>query len=199
MLKIGLAGGIASGKSEVARHLERLGARVVDADRVAHTVYEPGRPGFGQLVDAFGAEIIGDDGRVDRRRLGAAVFGKRAQLDRLTAIVWPLARAEVEGVIRQAVSDGVEVFVLEAPLLIEAGWRDLVDEVWFVRAATDTVRRRLAGRGLNERETEARLASREELPLAERAATLIIDNDGEIAELQAKVEASLRQLLNQAG
>ncbi len=190
MISIGLIGSIAAGKSEVARMLAARGARVVDADRVAHETYQPGEAGHTALVAAFGEALLAADGTIDRRRLGEVVFGHPERLQQLTSIVWPLTRQRVERLQALAAAEGVDVFVLEAPLLIEAGWRDLVDEVWFVRAARPVALQRLQGRGLSEAEAEARVAARTAISEAEKAATLIIDNDEDIAALEARVEAA---------
>ena len=187
MISIGLTGGIAAGKSEVARMLAKRGARVVDADAEAHRTYAIGQPGHAQVVGAFGRSVLGANGEVDRTKLGATVFGSKHQLDRLAAIVWPLTRARVEEVKRQAASEGVSVFVVEAALLVEAGWQDLFDEVWFVKTSPETASRRLSGRGLTEEVAQLRLASRPQLADTERAATRVIHNDGSLEMLEAQV------------
>jgi dephospho-CoA kinase len=190
VIVIGLTGSIAAGKSEVARMLAARGARVVDADVVAHETYLPGQSGHAALVAAFGESVLAADGTVDRRRLGEIVFGHPERLQRLSSIVWPLTRQRVEELAALAAAEGVDVFVLEAPLLIEAGWRDLVDQVWFVRASRPVALQRLEGRGLSAAEAEARVAARTAISEAEKAADLIIDNDGDLAMLEARVEAA---------
>lgn len=195
MIRLGLMGGIAAGKSEVARMLARRGATVLDADRLAHEAYEPGTPGFERLLHAFGPEIVGTDGHIDRSRLGALVFGDASMLKRLTDIVWPLTRALAEERMRQAAERGARVVVLEAPLLIEAGWRDLVDEVWFVRSPLPLVRERLRRRGLDAAAIEARLSARDRLDEAARAANRVIDNDADLETLEARVEECWQALL----
>ncbi len=128
MLSIGLIGGIASGKSLVGRLLAQKGACVVDADLVAHQAYEPGSEGFRALVAAFGEGIVSLDGGIDRASLGRIVFGNAERLAQLTAIVWPLTRRLIEQQKQEQAAAGTSVFVVEAPLLIEAGWQDLVDQ-----------------------------------------------------------------------
>jgi dephospho-CoA kinase len=197
MISIGLTGGIASGKSEVGRLLAARGAYVIDADVVAHDTYKPGGEAYGAIVDAFGAEVLGDYGVIDRTKLGAIVFGDAALLKRLNDIVWPATKRRVEVLMRDQAVAGTKVFVVEAPLLLEAGWRDAVDEVWLLRSSPETARRRLATRGLNQDEIEARLAARS-LPDAS-AADVVIDNDADLAALEARVDEAWRALLRRAG
>jgi dephospho-CoA kinase len=198
VISIGLTGGIAAGKSEVARLLAKRGARAVDADAEAHRTYAIGQPGHGQIVTVFGRGVLGANGEIDRAKLGAAVFGSQEQLDRLSAIVWPLTRARIEEMKRQAASDGVRVFVVEAALLIEAGWQDMFDEVWFVKASPEVAAKRLSSRGLSEADARPRLASRPGLPDAERAATRVIENNGSLDGLEAQVEDLWRVIQSRA-
>lgn len=176
--------------------LAARGAYVVDADVVAHDTYKPGGEAYNAIVDAFGAEVLGDYGVIDRSKLGAIVFGDAARLKRLTDIVWPATRRRVEALMREQTAAGKKVFVIEAPLLIEAGWRDAVDEVWLVRSGAEAVRRRLATRGLKPDEIEERIAARS-LPDASQV-DIVIDNDADIAALEARVEAAWQALLRRA-
>ncbi|MBM4206362.1 MAG: dephospho-CoA kinase, partial [Gammaproteobacteria bacterium] len=130
---IGLTGGIASGKSTVARLLAESGAHVLDADKLGHRVYEPHRLAFRQVVDVFGPDVIGTDGTIDRKVLGGKVFGKPDELKKLTDIVWP----EINRMAKEAITDAIatnpsQVVVLEAAVLLEAGWQRDMDEVWVV-------------------------------------------------------------------
>jgi dephospho-CoA kinase len=194
MLRIGLTGGIASGKSQVGRMLAALGACVVDADRIAHQVYAPGSDGYAPLIAAFGPAILAEDGSIDRRRLGALVFADAARRRQLTDIVWPLTGLAVDEFAREQEAAGTRVFVVEAPLLVDAGWQSYFDQVWLVRARPETVRQRLLARGLNEAEADARLAAATDTEAAADVATVVIDNDGDIASLQAAVDAAWRAL-----
>jgi dephospho-CoA kinase len=194
MISIGLTGSIAGGKSQVGRILAGLGAHVVDADRIAHEAYAPGSEGFEALVEAFGRRIIGSDGAVDRRRLGELVFGDPEQLARLTAIVWPLTRRLVEAMQGSEAEQGTRVFVVETPLLYDAGWEDLFDEVWLVRSKPETALQRLQGRGLSRSEAEARLAAATSIEVAAARAHVVIDNDGSLEELEGRVEREWRRL-----
>lgn len=198
MITIGLCGSIAAGKSEVSKLLAALGATVVDADRVAHETYAPGTDGIAQLVAAFGDGIVGEDGAVDRRKLGAAVFGDSEKLARLSGIVWPLTRRRVEELKAEALANGASVFVIEAPLLVEAGWLDLVDQVWFVRTDPDVALQRLLSRGHTQAEARSRLAARPGIQQAEAAAQVIIDNSGSLEILQERVNQLWNLLHNEA-
>ncbi len=189
MLRIGLTGGIAAGKSQVARLLAGHGAFVVDADQVAHETYLPGAPGYDFVLAAFGSEVLRPDRRVDRSRLAAMVFKEETLLNQLTDIVWPLTKQRVEVLEREAQAASEAMFVLEAPLLIEAGWRNLVDQVWFVRASVETVAERLRDRGSSEADATARIAARGNLTADAQAADVIIENDGDLEALSVRVEA----------
>jgi dephospho-CoA kinase len=187
MLSIGLTGGIASGKSAVARMLGERGAHVLDADRAAHETYAPGTEGFEALVRTFGPEIVGEDGAIDRRRLGQLVFNDAARLVQLSAIVWPLTRRLVEERKREQEASGTRVFVVEAALLIEAGWQDLVDEIWLVRSPRQAVLQRLRERGLDAVESERRVAAATDVEAAAAQAHRVIENDGTLEDLERKV------------
>lgn len=197
MLKIGLTGTIASGKSEVGRLLAACGAFVVDADRVAHAVYEPGTEGYARLIQAFGPQILAEDGSIDRAKLGALVFEDAAKRRQLTEIVWPLTGEAIDRMAQEQAATGTRVFVVEAPLLVDAGWEGYFDQVWLVRTPASAARRRLAGRGLSDAEIESRLAAATNPEAAAAAADVIIENDGDIASLKAKVAALWKELESQ--
>jgi len=193
MLKIALTGTIASGKSEAGRLLAARGAHVVDADHVAHTVYEPGSDGYAPIIQAFGPDILSPDGTIDRRRLAALVFADANLRKQLTGIVWPLTAQAVDRLAREQEALGTRVFVVEAPLLIEAGWQSYFEQVWLVRARPDTLRRRLKSRGLDEAEIESRLAAATDTEAATAAAHVVIDNDGDLAALERAVDEAWRK------
>jgi len=191
---IGLAGGIGTGKSTVAAILSELGAVVIDADRIGHDVYRPGSEGFRQVVDAFGAGVVAPDGTIDRRTLGSLVFADAAARARLNAIVHPLIARELALRVATArAADARRPIVVEAAVLVEVGWRGLVDRLWVVTAPRETaIARVMATRGFERAEVERRLAA--QLPDAERrrVADVVIENDGSPAELRARVEAVWR-------
>ena len=194
VLTIGLIGGIASGKSLVGRLLAAKGACVVDADLVAHQAYEPGSEGFSALVAAFGDGIVATDGSIDRPALGRIVFADPQRRAQLTGIIWPLTRRLIEQQKQAQAAAGTAVFVVEAPLLIEAGWQDLVDQIWLVRSPDAAVRERLRERGLSDAEAGRRLAAATNASAAAAQAGVIIENDGDLADLEAKVDAAWSRL-----
>lgn len=201
MVNVGLTGGIGSGKSTVARFLRELGATVIDADRVGHEIYLPGKPAYDEVVAAFGREIVASDGTIDRKRLGAIVFAEVAALRRLEAIVHPRIFATIKERIAQMRAQGATApIVVEAAILAEAGWQGFFDQVWLVIAPLAAVLQRVqAERGLSPEQIEARIQA--QMPVEERRkrATLVIDNSGSIEELRAKVERHWRDLLARDG
>ena len=188
---IGLTGGIASGKSTAAAYLGEKGASVIDADKLGHQAYEPDTDAFAQVVAAFGPEVVGADGQIDRKVLGGKVFGDPAALDRLTGIIWPeigrLALAEFE-VARAARPDAP--IVLEAAVMLEAGWEPMVDEVWVVIVEPDTaVARATARDGVEEEAVRKRIAAQLSNDERRAKADIVIDNSGDEAALLAQLDA----------
>ena len=189
MYVIGLTGGIASGKSAVSARLVERGAALLDADLLGHRTYAPGGLVYDAVVDRFGREIVADDGAIDRRVLGAKVFGDAAALKRLTDIVWPAIKALAVEELRDLERAGSQVAVLEAAVLIEADWQDLADEVWVVTVPRSIARQRLMQRnGLSTEAANARIDS--QLTDGERIkhADRVIDNSGSVEEAWARVD-----------
>ncbi|KAL3885381.1 hypothetical protein ACJMK2_025451 [Sinanodonta woodiana] len=157
---IGLTGGIASGKTSVCQYLEKLGAAVVDCDKLGHVVYLNGTPAYEKLVAEFGQEILTEDGEINRKALGAKVFADKSLLEKLNSIVWPeIGRLAAEK-IQQFHKEGKAVVVLEAALLLEAGWDKIVHEVWTnIIPPAEAVRRITTERNLSEEEAKRRLGS----------------------------------------
>lgn len=195
MLVIGLTGGIASGKSTVARLLAERGAVVVDADKLGHRAYQRDRPAFAQVVAAFGPDVVGADGEIDRRTLGAKVFGDANAMRRLTDIVWPAILALAKDEITAARRAGAAVAVLEAAVLLEAGWQSEVDEVWAVAVPSQVaVRRATARDGVDAEAVRARIAA--QLSNEERAAKadVVIENSGSPKALAERLRRQWRRL-----
>jgi dephospho-CoA kinase len=185
---IGLTGNIATGKSRVTRILARLGARVIDADQVAHEVMKPGGRAYDAVVQAFGTEILAGDGTVDRSKLGAIVFRDPAALRRLEAAVHPAILVEVERRIAEATEP---VVVIEAIKLIEAGMVQDYDALWVVTTPRPIqIMRLVTNRGLTEEEAALRVDAQP--PQEEKAALadIVIENAGTLSQLQRKVEAA---------
>lgn len=200
-MKIGLTGGIASGKSTAARYLEQLGGFVIDADKLGHRVYEPGTAGFRAVVSAFGDDIVGQDGQVDRRALGAKVFGDADALKRLTDIVWPEIRALAEAEMSALLADDpARVVVLEAAVLFEAGWQDAVDEVWTVVVEPDVALARACARdGLTEEDVRRRLDSQMSNDDRRSRADVVIDNSGDTETLLARLDREWLRVVGNDG
>ena len=198
MIVIGLTGGFGSGKSTVAGMLRELGARVIDSDKVAHQLYHPGTPVFDEVVGAFGREIVGEKGEIDRRKLGQKVFGNPQALTRLNAILHPRIARRIEEILAGWRGEGVKVAVVEAALLLEAGWAPLVDQVWVTVASEGKVKERLrASKDLTDEEVEARLAS--QMPVEEKAkgADVVINTDGTLEQVREEVERQFRRLVRE--
>ncbi len=143
---IGLTGGIASGKSTVSSFFRARHVPVIDADVLGHRTYEPGTATFQQLVKAFGQEVVSVEGAIDRRALGGRVFGKPDELKRLTDIVWPAIRRLAGEELSELEVAGNTIALLEAAVMLEAGWENLVDEVWVVVVEPELAVQRLAAR-----------------------------------------------------
>jgi len=189
MKVIGLTGGIGSGKSTVARFLAGLGAVIINADEVGHEVFQPGTEVWREVVAAFGPQIITRDNIIDREKLGTIVFNDAEARAKLNRIMHPPIYQVVKAQIDRCRRQGVGVVVLEAPLLLEAGWTSLADEVWVTAASETTALKRIRGRsGLSESASLARIRS--QLPSEERIkhADVVIDTDGNLAGLKAKVK-----------
>ncbi len=201
MLTIGLTGGIGSGKSTVAKILSEFGAPILDADKVAHTTYAPGGPAYDAVIAAFGPQIVAADRTIDRKQLGAVVFGNPERLNQLTSIVWPATRESIRRNLTELRANGASLpIVVEAAILIEANWQSLFDEIWLVRAPREQVIARIESqRGLKPAETEARI--RAQLSDEERAkhATLIIENNGSIEELHTLLKEIWSEALKRNG
>ena len=186
MLRIGLTGGIGSGKSTVAALLAERGARVVDADRIAREVVEPGTPGLAAVVAEFGSGVLADDGALDRAALAAIVFGDPAARARLDGIVHPLVRARAAELVAAAPADAV--VVQDVPLLVETGQAAGFDLVLVVEADPDTRVQRLVDRGLSADDARARMASQATDEERRAVADVVLRNDGDRDALAAQVE-----------
>ncbi len=197
MYVVGLTGGIASGKSTVAQLFRERGVPVIDADVLGHRSYEPGTETYRKVIDAFGEEIVAPDGTIDRRVLGSKVFGKPDELRRLTDIVWPAIRRLASEELAELEVAGNELAVLEAAVLLEAGWEDLVDEIWVVVVDPSIAVSRLRSRnGLDEEAAWARIRSQLSNEERIRRADVVIENNGTLAELRQRFQEAWEALRN---
>ena len=199
MLLVGLTGGIGSGKSTVARLLERHGAVVIDADQLAREAVEKGRAGFERVVDAFGPSVLTSDGDLDRGALAARIFSDPVQKATLEAIVHPeVARRFGESVDRYRATDRVVVYV--TPLLVELGLAPAFDAVIVVTASPHLrVSRVASDRGISPDEVRRRMAAQATDDQRAEVADVLIDNDGSLAELAPQVDRLWGDLVARAG
>ncbi|MFF2926489.1 dephospho-CoA kinase [Streptomyces celluloflavus] len=195
MVKVGLTGGIGAGKSEVSRLLASYGAVIVDADRIAREVVEPGTAGLAAVVEEFGAGVLAPDGTLDRPKLGGIVFADLERLKALNAIVHPLVGARSAELEASAGPDAVVVH--DVPLLAENGLAPLYDLVIVIDAAPQTQLDRLVRqRGMTEDEAKSRMAAQATREQRLAIADLVIDNDGPLAELEPQVREVWERLRN---
>lgn len=195
MLKVGLTGGIGSGKSTVTGRLEELGAVVVDADRIAREVVEPGRPALERIRATFGDEVIAADGTLDRPALGRIVFADAAAREKLEAIVHPAVRECTARLVAAAPPDAVVVH--DVPLLVEKRMEKDYDLVVVVVASEQTRLKRLVeSRGMTAQDASARI--RAQASDAERAAVadVTLPNDTDVESLLTRVDALWRERLS---
>jgi len=188
MVVIGVTGNIGSGKSTVCQILAKLGAAIVDADKLAQETYKPYGEAWQELVNAFGKDILSSGQEIDRQKLGQIVFSNPTALTRLNHIVHPKAYSMAKERIATYRRQGLRAVALEAALLIEANWTRLVDQVWLVVASEATVIHRLKeGKATNQSEVLARLKS--QMPAEEKAkyADEVVYNDGDLNQLEAEV------------
>ena len=196
MLRVGLTGGIGSGKSAVSALLAAHGAVIIDADQNARAVVARGTPGLQQVIEAFGPDVLRPDGELDREAVGRIVFSDPEQLARLNAIVHPLIAERTAQQTADAVAAGARIVVFDVPLLVENGLQDRYDVVVVVAAQPETQVARLTGqRGMAEADARARIAA--QAPLADKlaVATYVIDNDGPREDLAPQVDRVWAALL----
>jgi dephospho-CoA kinase len=191
--RVGLTGGVASGKSTVSEMLAELGAVVVDADLLAREVVAPGTDGLAAVVEEFGSEVLGPDGALDRPRLGALVFADPERRRALEAIIHPRVRARAAEI--EAAAPANAVVVHDIPLLTETGQAASFDAVVVVDVPTEVqVDRMVRIRGMTETDARARIAAQAAREERLAVATYVVDNTGSIDALRARVEEVYRAL-----
>jgi dephospho-CoA kinase len=188
MITIGITGTIGSGKSTVAGIMHELGAAVINADEVGHEVYLPGTAGWDEVVNTFGEDILAADLVIDRYKLGELVFNSPEALSSLDAIMRPIILEEVRSRLAELRGKGTRVAVLEAALLVEAGWEGLVDELWVTTAPLDVIMERLAAKKQwSPEQIRQRIAAQNPVSLQIKSADLVIDTDKPLPELKAEI------------
>jgi dephospho-CoA kinase len=189
MIIIGVTGNIGSGKSTVCRILNRLGAVVIDADKLGHQAYRPYSSTWQEIIDTFGRTIIGPDNEIDRQKLGQLVFCCPASLVRLNRIVHPQIHKTAQEKISSCRRQKVETIAFEASLLIEAGWKDMVDTIWLViTSEKNTIQRLINYKGNTEATILARLKTQMPVQKKMEYADELIYNDGNLSQLEARIE-----------
>lgn len=195
MAVIGLTGSMAAGKSTVARHLAALGAAVADADQIARQVVLPGTEGLKALVARFGPGILWPEGALNRRALAALVFGDKKALADLNALLHPRIRAGVEAILAEAASRGAKAAVVDAAVLLEAGWQDLCDEVWLVTAPEEVrLTRAMERDGISREAAKARMAAQMSEKQKRALADVVLENAGPVEALLAKTGAEYARI-----
>ena len=195
MLKVGLTGGIGSGKSAVSAELASYGATVIDADAIAREVVEPGTPGLSEVVAEFGDRVLAADGTLDRAALGAIVFADADRLAALNAIVHPRVGERSGQLMEEALAADTKVVVYDVPLLVENGLGSLYDVVVVVDAPDETrVERVSVNRGMPREQVRSRIRAQADRDTRLAAADLVVDNSGTRDGLRARVAELWREL-----
>ncbi|HVB35099.1 MAG TPA: dephospho-CoA kinase [Patescibacteria group bacterium] len=194
MLRMGLTGGIGSGKSTVVALLRERGLGVIEADDVARELTRPGEPAYDEIRQAFGPEVFQENGEIDRPRLAAVVFSSRDQLERLNRIVHPRVLDREARWLAEREKEGARVAVVEAPLLIEAGFHGRFDRLVVVWCRPEQQIERLARRGMSREEAARRIAAQMDVEEKKRLASDLIDNSGTIEETREQIDRLVQKL-----
>ena len=189
MITVGLTGGIATGKSLVSQLLEEHGAFVINADLIAHELYNPGTMGFNSLISHFGDTILDLNGTIDRKKLASIVFTRKHEMDNLNTIMHPLIYDEIKKIMFDLSNKKHPVVVVEAAVLIEAGWQDLFDQIWVVSSDMETVISRLNVRnGISREESLKRINSQIHPKDRNKYADIVIENNGNTEILSSRIK-----------
>ena len=195
MKKVGLTGGIGSGKSTVARMLGGTGFAVVDADQIARDIMAPGSPVLDEVAAAFGADLIGEDGALDRGELARRAFATKEDTQRLNAITHPAIRAESERRFAAAEEAGEQAVIYDMPLLVDLGLNQDMDLTVVVDVdKEERIRRLVDKRGLEEADARARMAQQIDDAARLAAADVVIDNNGPLETLEPQVDALIKKI-----
>ena len=191
---IGITGGIASGKSTVTEFLRQQGYQVIDADQVVHELQEPGGRLYQALLSAFGSAILREDGRLDRPKLGAMIFGNPQLLEQASQIQNQIIREELAGR-RDMLAETEDIFFMDLPLLFELQYEDWFDQIWLVDVTEETQLSRLMTRNaLSQEEAEKRIAAQLSLQEKRKRSDVLIDNNGSLEETRQQIRNALQKL-----
>ena len=192
---IGITGGVGSGKSRVLSYLEeQFGAVICQADHVAWKLQEPGQKCYIEIVEHFGREILNDDGTIDRKKLGQIVFGNQKQLHVLNGIMHPAVKEEIRNRICNARKNGSEYFIIEAALLLEDGYKQICDEMWYIY--TDEITRRLRlkeTRQYTDEKIDAIMATQLSEEVFQKECQIMIDNSGDFKDSCYQIDKFMKQ------
>ncbi len=192
---IGLTGGIACGKSTVAQILNKHGLKTLNADKIAHEVIGPSKPAFSAILEEFGQGILDQSGVIDRIKLGKVVFKDTEARKKLESIIHPLVIEEIKQEIKSSQEKGINILIVEIPLLYETGLENLFDQVWVVSSSEEEQIKRLKSRGhLNEAAIKERLDSQLPISFKEDKADRVIYNNKGLGELEREIIQALRAL-----
>ena len=199
ILRVGLTGGIASGKSTILRLLGERGCITADADAIVARLYEPGQAGHAAIVSNYGPGVLRADGTIDRRKLADLAFSSSENAKKLNALIHPIVIDEQARLMREAEKSGVDaIYVIEATLLLESGGRERYDRIVVVDVAPEVQLARGIARGMEEAEVRRRIANQMQREERLRHAHYVIDNSGDAASARAEVarvhESLLRDL-----
>jgi dephospho-CoA kinase len=183
---IGITGGIGSGKSMVLSYLKDCGAYIVEADKLAHHLMEPDMPAYLRIVECFGDTILNDDRTINRNVLGSIVFSDEAKLKQLNEIVHPAVKKYIIDDIKRVRSDGkIDYYVIEAALLIQDGYREICDTIWFIYTDEQTrIKRLVAGRGKTAKDYEAVIKNQDDEDFYRANCDVVIDNSNDFESTQ---------------
>ena len=191
---IGITGGIASGKSTVTEFLRQQGYQVIDADQVVHELQEPGGRLYQALLSTFGSSILQEDGRLDRPKLGAMIFGNPELLEQSSQIQNQIIREELAGR-RDLLAETEDIFFMDLPLLFELQYEDWSDQIWLVDVTEETQLSRLMSRNaLSQEEAEKRIAAQLSLREKRKRADVLIDNNGSLEATRQQIRDALQKL-----
>lgn len=193
MKKIGITGGVGSGKSLILTFLEeKYGAAVYEADKIAHQIQMPGEKCFDAIRAHFGEEILAEDGSIDRKKLGGIVFSDAEELAVLNEIVHPAVEARIEELIEMEEKKGTALFILEAALLTKQIYREILDEIWYIHVERKVRKERLAAsRGYTAGKTESIIAAQPDEAEFTEFCDRVVENSKEFEETKRQIEAFL--------
>eukprot|EP01125_Pyxidicula_operculata_P011192 TRINITY_DN365_c0_g1_i1.p2 TRINITY_DN365_c0_g1~~TRINITY_DN365_c0_g1_i1.p2 ORF type:complete len:210 (+),score=53.48 TRINITY_DN365_c0_g1_i1:1874-2503(+) len=195
--KIGVTGGIGSGKSNVLKVCASLGVATIDADILGHRTYEPGTDAFKKVVESFGKEVVAEDGSINRKVLGSKVFGpqNKDNMKKLTDIVWPTIGELAQKEMKSLEDKGVSLVIMEGAVIIEAGWTSFLDELWVTMVPPEVAVQRIMKRNnISEEEANNRIKSQISNEERKKLANVVINTDRPIEQTNEYI----KQLLEEA-